>query len=87
MSAGISSYLLIDSIVSKPKAKIRIDRIRTPRQNYEPDEEMYDNKIPDEVYRQIQDYKKFADSTGEKIRPGLADSMRILEDMYLEQQK
>lgn len=87
MSAGISSYVLIDAIVSKPKSKIRIDHIKTPKPIYETDEEMYDNKILDEVYQQIQDYKKFADSTGEKIRPGLADSMRILEDMYLEQQK
>ena len=87
ISGSLSIYFFVDAIVSKPKAKIKIDHIRTPRPAYEPNEEMYDNKIPDEIYQQIQDYKRYADSIGEPIRPGLADSMRILEEMYLQQQK
>ncbi len=87
LSGGLSIYFLVDAIASKPKPKIRIDRIRTPQPIYEPSEEMYDEKIPVEIYHQIQDYKRYTDSTGEVIRPGLADSMRILEEMYLQQQK
>ena len=87
VSGSLSIYFFVDAIVSKPKVKIKIDRIQTPRPIYERDEEMYNNKIPDEIYQQIQAYKRYADSTGEVIRPGLADSMRILEEMYLQQQK
>lgn len=87
ISGSLSIYFFVDAIVSKPKVKIKIDHISSPRPIYEHDEEMYNNKIPDEIYKQIQAYKRYADSTGEIIRPGLADSMRILEEMYLQQQK
>lgn len=87
VSAGLSTYFLVDAITRKPKTKIKIDRIRSPRPAYEAPEEMYDEKIPHEIYQSIQDYKKYLDSTGEIIRPGLADSMRVLEEMYLQQQK
>lgn len=87
LSAGLSIYFFTDAIVSKPKAKVHIDRIHTPRMIDEPSENMYDQRIPDEIYQQIQDYKHYADSAGEPIRPGLADSMRILEELYLQQQK
>ncbi len=87
LSAILSTYYLVDAIVSKPKGKMKIDRIRSPRPIDEPSEEMYDEKIPDEIYFSIQEYKRYMDSTGETIRPGLADSMRVLEEMYLQQQK
>ncbi len=86
-SAGLSTYFLIDAITRKPKAKIKIDRIRSPRPAYETPEEMYDEKMPEEIYYNIQNYRRYMDSIGEPIRPGLADSMRILEEMYLQQQK
>ena len=87
VSGSLSIYFLVDSIVSKPKSKIRIDRIRTPRPAYETPEEMYDEKIPVEIYQDIQNYRRYMDSTGQTISPGLADSMRVLEEMYLQQQK
>ena len=87
VSAGLSTYFLVDAITSKPKAKINVDRIRTPRPAYETPEEMYDEKIPEEIYYNIQNYRRYMDSIGEAIRPGLADSMRMLEEMYLQQQK
>ena len=87
VSAGLSTYFLVDAIARKPKAKIKVDRIRTPRPAYETPEEMYDEKIPEEIYYNIQNYRRYMDSIGETIRPGLADSMRMLEEMYLQQQK
>jgi len=86
LSAALSGYYLIEAILFKPKAKIRIDRIHSPRPIEEP-EDIYSNKIPEEIYEQIQAYRRYMDSTGESIRPGLADSMRTLEEMYLQQQK
>ena len=87
LSGSLSIYFFVSAIVSKPRQKIKIDHIRTPRPIYESTEEMYDEKIPDEIYRSIQEYKRYMDSTGEPIRPGLADSMRTLEEMYLQQKK
>jgi len=87
VSAGLSTYFLVDAITRKPKAKIKVDRIRTPRPAYETPEEMYDEKMPEEIYYNIQNYRRYMDSIGEPIRPGLADSMRMLEEMYLQQQK
>ncbi len=86
-SAGLSIYFFVDAITRKPKAKNHIDHIRSPRPAYETPDEMYDEKIPDEIYLQIQEYRRYMDSTGEPIRPGLADSMNQLEQMYLQQQK
>lgn len=86
VSGSLSIYFLVDAIVSKPKPKIKIDHIRTPQPIHEPSEELYDERIPDEIYFGIRDYRKYMDSIGEVIRPGLADSMRILEEMYLQQQ-
>lgn len=86
-AGSLSIYFFVDAIVSKPKSKIKIDRIRTPRPAYETPEEMYDEKIPEEVYRNIQEYKRYMDSTGQVITPGLADSIRMLEEMYLQQLK
>src|SRR5687767_15619193 len=80
ISGSLSIFFFVDAIVSKPKAKIRIDHIRTPRTIDESSEDMFDEKIPDEIYLSIQEYKRYMDSTGEPIRPGLADSMRTLEE-------
>lgn len=46
-----------------------------------------ENVMPADIYEQIQDYKKYMDSIGQPIRPGMLDSMRILEEIYLQQQK
>ena len=86
-AGSLSIYFFVDAITSKPKSKIKIDRIRTPRPAYETPEEMYDERIPVEIYQDIQNYRRYMDSTGQVISPGLADSMRVLEEMYLQQQK
>lgn len=87
VSGSLSIYFLADAIVNKSKPGIKVDRIRTPRPIYAPFEDMYNEDIPDEIYQGIQEYKMYMDSIDEPVRPGLADSMRVLEEMYLQQQK
>lgn len=38
--------------------------------------------INEELYQEIQAYKKHMDSTGEAIRPGLRDSIALIEGIY-----
>lgn len=87
VSGGLSIYFFADAIVSKPKPKFRIDQVRVPQHFDKSGDEVMENALPDDIYQQIQDYKKHMDSIGEPIRPGLADSMRVLEEIYLQQQK
>jgi hypothetical protein len=87
ISGSLSVYYLVTALTTKPKARIHIDRIRAPRPIEDPAEDIYSEKIPDVIYYSIQEYKRYMDSTGEQIRPGLADSMRVIEEMYLQQQK
>jgi len=87
VSGGLSIYFFIDAIVSKPKAKLRIDQVRMPQHFDKSGDEVMENVMPDEIYQQIQDYRHYMDRIGEPIRPGLQDSMRILEEIYLQQQK
>ncbi len=86
ISGSLSMYYFVNAIVSKPKATIRIDRIRSRGTFEAPPGELFHEKIPEEIYRSIQVYRRYMDSTGEAIRPGLSDSMRTLEDLYLQQQ-
>jgi hypothetical protein len=46
-----------------------------------------ENELPEDIYREIQEYRYYMDSIGESIRPGLQDSMRVLEEIYLQHQK
>jgi hypothetical protein len=87
VSGGLSIYFFIDALVSKPKAKFKIDQVRMPQHFDRSGDEVMENAMPDDIYQQIQDYKRYMDSIGEPIRPGLADSMRILEEIYLQQKK
>jgi hypothetical protein len=87
VSGGLSIYFFMNAIVSKPKAKFRIEQVRMPKHFDKSGDEVMENPMPDDIYQQIQDYKKYMDSLGEPIRPGLADSMRILEEIYLQQKQ
>lgn len=87
VSGGLSIYFFIDALVSSPKAKFKIDQVRMPQHFDKSGDEVMENAMPDDIYQQIQDYKRYMDSIGEPIRPGLADSMRILEEIYLQQKK
>lgn len=87
VSGGLSLYFFVDAIVSKPKAKFKIDLVRMPQHFDKSGDEVMENVMPTDIYEQIQDYKKYMDSIGQPIRPGMLDSMRILEEIYLQQQK
>lgn len=87
ISATLSTYFLVEAIVSKPESKIKIEPIRIPRAAPQRDSKLFDERLPDDLYRDLQEYKRYMDSTRQQIRPGLADSIRLLEQLYLEQQK
>ncbi len=86
VSSGLSIYFLVDAIISKPKPTFKVEPIRMPQHFDKSGDEVMESKMPDDIYQQIQGYKKYMDSIGQPIRPGLADSMRILEQIYLQQQ-
>lgn len=86
-SGGLSIYFFTDAIISKPKPRFRIDQVRVPQHFDRSGDEVMENVLPEDIYQQIQAYKRHMDSIGEPIRPGLADSMQILEEIYLQQQK
>ncbi len=86
-SGGLSIFFFVDAVISKPKPRFRIDQVRVPEHFDRSGDEVMENTLPDDIYQQIQDYKRYMDSIGEPIRPGLADSIRILEEIYLQQQK
>lgn len=87
VSAALSIYFFVDAIFSKPKATFKIDQVRMPKHFDKSGDEIMENEMPDDIYFQIQDYKKHMDSLGLPIRQGLQDSMKILEEIYLQQHK
>lgn len=87
LSGGLSGYFLVDALVAKPKPAIKIDPIKMPEHFDRSGDEVMENVLPEDIYREIQEYRRYMDSIGEPIRPGLQDSMRILEEIYLQQQK
>lgn len=87
VSGGLSIYFFVDALVSTPKQTFKVDPIRMPQHFDKTGNEVIDHVLPADIYEQIQDYKKYMDSTGQLIRQGMLDSMRILEEIYLQQQK
>lgn len=87
ISGGLSLYFLVNALVSKPKPSFKIDQVRMPQHFDRSGDEVMEGVMPEDIYQQIQEYRRYMDSLGEPIRPGLQDSMRILEEIYLQQQK
>jgi hypothetical protein len=87
VSGGFSIYLLVNAIVSKPQKSFRIEKVKIPAQFDRPGDAIIENVIPDEIIDQIRNYKHYMDSMQLPIRKSLQDSMRVLEEMYLSQQK
>jgi hypothetical protein len=90
LSGGFSAYLAAHAIFAHtPKEPaINLNPIHMPRHYDRTGSEINEpeNRISDELYQEIQAYKKAMDSLGEPIRPGLLDSIVILENIYLSQQ-
>lgn len=87
ISGGLSIYFIVSAITAKPSTPIKIERVRMPVNLNRSGDEIMQNEMPLDIYQQIQDYKKYMDSLGEPIRKSLLDSMTILEQIYLQQQK
>ena len=84
---GLSVYFIANAVFGSKQPPIKVDHVKTLQHISQPDEEEIENRVDPETYRQIQEYKKYMDSTRQTIRPGLLDSMIILEQIYLSQQK
>ena len=65
----------------------KIDNVHVPEHFDKSGDEIMENPVSVEMYQQIQEYKRYMDSLGEPIRPSLLDSIKILEEIYLQQQK
>ena len=87
ISGGLSLYFIVSSVVVKPANPIKIERVRMPVNLNRSGDEVMEGTMPVDIYQQIQDYKRYMDSLGEPIRKSLRDSMTILEQIYLQQQK
>ena len=87
ISGGLSVYFFVTAIVTKPKPVFKIDNVHVPEHFDKSGDEIMENAVPDETYQHIQEYKRYMDSLGEPIRSSLLDSIKILEEIYLQQQK
>lgn len=87
VSGGLSVYFFVNALVRKPKPVFKIDNVHVPAHFDKSGDETMQNLVPDEMYQNIQEYKSYMDSLGEPIRPSLLDSIKILEEIYLQQKK
>ena len=84
---GLSIYFIVSAILSKAKTTMNIEHVKIPRHISEPEEQSVQSHVDFTTYQQIQRYKIYMDSTHQAIRPGLLDSMNVLEQIYLSQQQ
>jgi hypothetical protein len=86
ISGGFSIYLAGHAVFGKSKNQptIKIEQMNTPRHFDKTGSEINEpeNTVPEDLYRDIQEYKHYMDSLGQPIRPGLRDSIQILEQIY-----
>lgn len=87
VSGGLSVYFFVNALVSKPKQVFKIDNVHVPEHFDKSGDEIMENPVPDEMYQNIQEYKRYMDSLGEPIRPSLLDSIKFLEEIYSQQKK
>lgn len=89
-SGGFSIYLAAHAIFANtPKEPaINVSPIHMPQHYDRTGSEINEpeNGVSHQMYQEIQAYKKTMDSLGEPIRPGLLDSIVILENIYQSQQ-
>lgn len=85
-SGGLSLYLTAHAIWGKGNVQpaIEVKPIRVPRHYDRTGSEITepDNNFPEALYQDIQNYKRYMDSLGHPIRPGLRDSIQALEQLY-----
>lgn len=81
LSGSFSVWLLVQSFHPNTKATTirKIQPIRQPQLLSPVD------TVDPQLYHKIQLYKQYMDSLQESIRPGLFDSIRIIEEIYQSQ--
>lgn len=84
---GLSVYFMANAVFGSKQPAIKVDQVKVLQHVNPHDDVEIKNQVDFETYLQIQDYKKYMDSTDQEIRPGLLDSMKVLEQIYLSQQK
>ncbi len=91
LSGGFSIYIAAHALLGNDKKQpvFMIQPLEMPRHYDRTGGEINENGnyVDESLYREIQGYKRYMDSTGEAIRPGLADSIKLLEQIYHSQQQ
>ncbi len=86
LGGGFSIYLVSHAIfgADKKQQPFEVKQMNSPKHFDKTGSEINEpeNYISDEMYREIQEYKHYMDSLGQPIRPGLMDSIKILEQIY-----
>lgn len=86
LSGGFSIYLAAHAIfgTDKKQPSFEVKQMDVPKHYNRTGSEVNegDQRISEEIYRDIQEYKRYMDSLGKPIRPGLMDSIRVLEEIY-----
>ena len=54
ISGGLSIYFFIDAIVSKPKARFKIEQVRVPQLFDRSGDEVMEGAMPGDIYQEIQ---------------------------------
>jgi hypothetical protein len=83
LGGGFSIYLVVISIVHPDPKGMKVNKIEILKHTDQtikiPESSIV---ISDEMYKNIQGYKRYMDSLGLSIPPGLMDSIKVLEDIY-----
>jgi hypothetical protein len=84
---GLSIYFIAKAVYGPKQSEVKVDKIKLLQHINQQGEREVENRVNPDTYRQIQEYKRYMDSARQAIRPGLLDSMNVLEQIYLSQQK
>jgi len=85
-SGGYSIYLAAHAVFgsSKRRPAHKVEQVSVPKHfdQKENDEVRSKQSVTDEMYQEIQGYKRYMDSIGRPIRQSLLDSITLLEEIY-----
>ncbi len=84
---SLSIYFILQAVFDSKPTTLKVDPLQFPRHFIDAGDEETTNRVDEHIYQQIQAYRKSMDSLHQPIRPGLLDSMNVLEQIYLLQQK
>lgn len=86
LSGGFSIYLAAHAVFG-PETKqvpVQVEQMHIPQHYNRSGSEVNEmgSYVDEILYREIQEYKRYMDSLGQPIRPGLLDSINVLEQIY-----